>query len=452
MHVPTDMSEALFREAFSSMLEKAMREEDFQAMREQFNQRFPQMPMREDWGAFTEFAGMGGMDEGLSRAGIPTLASVEAWKAANDVRRANQEGKIIEGYIGTEQGMLHPDDLVEQYANLSQGRKIHYHASPPCQSFTSAQRRTGVAGKTNEEIHEDRLSAFPMIGNALYTVEQMMKHPDIDLRSWSLEEAPAVAKFIQKQPHLLDPYVSKPFQKRVMELLRNHPKLDAINFGVPSTRGRTFIGEGWKAEPTHYHRDRKPIAGAKMSPSVLDFLPHLAREEEENRPVKQGVVDTMLSRGNISPEVAEYLMNTSFISQSGGINPGTGKNNRGEYPQWHDVNAKSVKRGLPTTFQHRKPVSSHTTGITHNMPSLAYNRRLTPQEVLMIQGIRPDYDISSALTAPPYTTVNPRTGKVKSIRAIDQQLGNVVSGAVSNAIGRGILGSNQQKTLLDDFR
>jgi len=428
------------------MLMKAPTDWDLQQMRADFDRRFPQMPMRNDWGAFTEFAGMGGMDEGLSRAGIPTLASVEAWRAANDVRRANHDGKIIEGYIGTEQGMLHPDDLVEQYADLSQGRKIHYHASPPCQAFTNAQRRTGPAGKTDEEIHESRMSAFPMIGNALYTVEQMMKHPDIDLQSWSLEEAPAVAKFIQENPHLLEPYVSKPFQKRVMQLLRNHPKLDAINFGAPSTRGRTFIGEGWKAEPTHYHRDRKPIPGTKMSPSVLDYLPHLERDEQENKPQRKAVIDGMLAQGNISPEVAEYLMNTSFISQSGGTNPGTGKH-KGEYPQWHDLNATSKKTGLPTTFQHRKPITSHVTGITHNMPTLAYNRKLTPQEVMMIQGIRPDYDISSAMSASPYIA-----SSGKRINALDQMIGNVVHGSVSNAIGRGILGSNQQKTLLDDFR
>ena len=80
-----------------------------------------------------------------------------------------------------------------------------------------------------------------------------------------------------------------------------------------------------------------------------------------------------------------------------------------------------------------------------------YNRRLTPEEVMMIQGIRPDYDISSALSAPSYKKVNSRTGKVKSIRAEDQMLGNVVAPPVSRAIGRSAFGSNKQKTLLDEF-
>jgi site-specific DNA-cytosine methylase len=439
------MTEALFQAAWSSMIEKAMSDQDFNTMMEIFNQRFPQAQMRDDVGVITEFAGMGGFDEGFRMAGIPTFASVEAWDAANDVRRDNQEGEVIQGYIGTEQGMLHPDDLIERYARASQGRPVHYHASPPCQAFTMAQRKTGPAGKTPEEIHEDRLAAFPMIGNALYTAEQMMRHPDINLNSWSLEEAPAVAQFIKENPHLLDKYVSKPFQHRVMQLLTNQPKLDAINFGVPTTRGRTFIGEGWNAEPTHYHRDRKPVGGAKPSPTVLDFLPHLQREEEENRPNKQAIIDQMLADGKISPPVADILMGQGWISQSGGVNPGTGRG-----APWLNPNATSKKTGLPTTFQHRKPLDSNTTGITHNMPSLAYKRRLTPQEVMMIQGFRPDYDISSA-AGRYYRKTNPRTGKVKSIPAADQMIGNVVSPAVSRAIARGAFGSNRQKTLMDDF-
>jgi site-specific DNA-cytosine methylase len=440
------MTEALFEAAWSSMLMKAPTDQDLQDMLARFDLRFPQMPMRDDVGALTEYAGMGGFDEGFRMAGIPTFASVDAWDAANDVRRDNQEGEIIQGYIGTEQGMLHPDDLIERYARASQGRPVHYHASPPCQAFTNAQRTAGAAGKTPEEIHEDRLAAFPMIGNALYTVEQMMKHPDINLNSWSLEEAPAVARFINENPRLLDKYVSKPFQKRIMQMLSNKPSLDAINFGVPTTRGRMWLGEGWNAEPTHYKRGLKPKSGRKESPSVLDFLPYLERDEEENRSNKQAIIDEMLADGKISSEVAELLMGESFITQSGGINPGTGK-----HSGWYNPNARTVAEGIPTTFLHRKPLTSHTTGITHNMPAIAYNRRLTPQEVMMIQGFRPDYDISSA-AGRYYRKTNPRTGKVKSIPAADQMIGNVVPPAVSRAIARGAFGSNQQKTLIDDFR
>ena len=80
-----------------------------------------------------------------------------------------------------------------------------------------------------------------------------------------------------------------------------------------------------------------------------------------------------------------------------------------------------------------------------------YNRSLTPEEVMMIQGARPDYDISSALSAPPYKKTSSK-GNVKSIRAENQMIGNAVSPPVMQAIGRSAFGSNKQKTLLDDFR
>jgi len=75
-----------------------------------------------------------------------------------------------------------------------------------------------------------------------------------------------------------------------------------------------------------------------------------------------------------------------------------------------------------------------------------YNRYLTPEEVMMVQGFRPDYDISSALSAPTY-----KASSGKPIKAINQMIGNVVSPAVSRAIGRGAFGSNAQKTLFDQF-
>jgi len=437
------MSEALFNEAFSLMLAKMLPSYDIEDMRANFESGFPRYPMRDDVGLIAEYAGMGGFDEGFASMGIPTIASVDAWNAANQVRAANQEGEVIQGYIGTEQGQLHPDDLVERYADLSQGRPIHYHASPPCQAFTLAQRRTGPAGKTEEEIYESKLAAFPMIGNALYTAEQMIKHPDINLNSWSLEEAPAVAQFIKENPHLLDKYVSKPFQHRVMNLLKNQPKLDAIDFGVPTTRGRTFIGEGFTAEPTHYKYGTKPIAGREEGPSILDFLPHLADEERANQANKLAFLNQIVSEGKISPEVRDYLMSQGFVSQSGGINPGKGKGKG-----WMNVKANhpSQEGGPGTAFIHRKPLDSTFTGITHNLPSHMYNRYLTPEEVMMVQGFRPDYDISSALSAPTY-----KASSGKPIKAINQMIGNVVSPAVSRAIGRGAFGSNAQKTLFDQF-
>ena len=439
------MGEALFQEAWSSMIEK-MTPEDLEWMDQEYQRRFPQLPLLDDFGVITQYSGGGFADMGFRQAGLPILSSVDAWKPANDVRIINQEeGEVLSGYLGREQGELHPDDMVEHYANISQGKKVHFHASPPCQAFTRAQRQgTGAAAKTKEQIFEDKMAAWPLIGDAFYTVEQMLKHPDINLVSWSLEEAPDVAKFALENPHLLDQYVSPQFKKKVLELLTNHPKLDAINFGAPTTRNRTFVGEGWNAEPTHYNLDRKPIPNLMPSPSVLDVLPHLQREEEENRPNKLAKLTEYRDKGRISQEVLDYLMSQGFISQSGGINPGKGG------ASWLDINMKRPrdKGGPGTAFQHRKPMTSTVTGITHNKPSHMYNRYLNPQEIMMLQGARPTYDLSAA-EGQYWHKFNPRSGNTKSIPAIDQIIGNAVAPPVARAIGRSVTGNNIQRRLMD---
>jgi site-specific DNA-cytosine methylase len=439
------MGEALFQEAYSTMIEK-MTPKDLKVMDEEYLRRFPQMPLRDDFGAITQYSGGGFADEGFRSAGIPILSTIDAWKPANDVRLLNQkEGEVLSGYLGRDQGQRHPDDMVEHYADISQGKKIHFHASPPCQAFTRAQRQgTSVAAKTPEEMEEDRVAAMPLIGDALYTVEQMIKHPDIDLASWSLEEAPDVAKYLKENPHFLDKYVSPPFKKKVMGLLTNHPKLDAIDFGAPTTRGRTFIGEGWNAEPTHYNSTYKPKPGRLPNPSVLDFLPHLQREEEENKPNKLAKLTDYRDKGRISQEVLDHLMAQGYISQSGGINPGKGG------ASWRNINSKhpSQEGGPGTAFLHRKPLTSSVTGITHNKPSHMYNRYLTPQEIMMLQGGRPTYDLSPA-EGQYWRKTNPRSGNVKSIAAVDQIIGNAVAPPVARAIGRSVVGNNLQRRLMD---
>jgi len=116
--------EALFQKAWSSMLMKASNvdKDILEQMKQNYDLRFPQMPMRDDAAAVTEFSGLGGADLGFEGAGIPVVTSVDAMSAANALRRENFDGEVIEGFIGTDQGQLHPDDLVERYADAAQGR------------------------------------------------------------------------------------------------------------------------------------------------------------------------------------------------------------------------------------------------------------------------------------------------------------------------------------------
>ena len=437
--------EALFQKAWSSMLMKASNvdKDILEQMKQNYDLRFPQMPMRDDATAITEFAGMGGADLGFERAGIPVSASVDAMSAANRLREANFEGDVIEGYIGTDQGMLHPDDLVERYADAAQGRKLHYHASPPCQAFSRAMRRSGPSGMDEQELHENRLKAWPMIGNAFYTVEQLMKHPDVNLNSWSLEEAPGVVDFVNEHPELLDPYVSPPFKKIIMALLRDKPnaKMDAVDYGVPTTRGRMFIGQGWDKNPTHYKATKKPQAGRLPSPSILDFLPHLEQEEKDNFANKKAIIDELLSRGQLNQEAAKTLLNQSFVTQMGSAFPGRGS--KGKTPAvWNDERRS-------TAFKHFKPVTETSTGITHNMLAHLYNRMLEPEEVAFAQGIDPTYNFEPARDMY-YRYITPK-GNKKSIPALKQTIGNVVVPPVMTAVANSAFGMSPQQSKLTDF-
>lgn len=441
--------EALFQKAWSSMLMKAsnLDKDVLENMGRIVGGKFPQLPMRDDVAAITEFAGGGGADVGFENAGVPVVASVDAMPAANRLREANFEGDVIEGFIGTDQGHLHPDDLVERYAGAAQGRRLHYHASPPCQAFTNAVRRSGPSGMTEQEIHENRLKAWPMIGNAFYTVEQLMKHPDVNLNSWSLEEAPGVVDFVNKHPELLDPYVSPPFKKIIMALLRDKPnaKMDAVDYGVPTTRNRMFIGQGWDKNPTHYKAGSKPKAGREEGPTILDFLPHLEQEEKDNYENKKSLLDILQSRGQLSPQAYSKLLNQGFLTQMGSAFPGNPKGKQGKRKGavWNDERKA-------TAYGHMKPLNQTTTALTHNLAALAYARMLEPEENAVISGFNPlTYNFEPARNMR-YNYVTPK-GNKKSYPALNQIIGNVVSPAVSRAIATSAFNMGPQQSKLTDF-
>ena len=81
------MGEALFQEAWSSMIEK-MTPEDLEWMDQEYQRRFPQMPLLDDFGVITQYSGGGFADMGFRQAGMPILSSVDAWKPAKIKRKA----------------------------------------------------------------------------------------------------------------------------------------------------------------------------------------------------------------------------------------------------------------------------------------------------------------------------------------------------------------------------
>lgn len=446
------MSEPLFEFAFSDMLWKAMTPEDKEEMKRLHDIMYPQLPMRDDIAGIHEQAGVGGTSSGMRRMGIPTAMGVDAWDAVNAVRRPYEE-KTMTAWLGTEQGQAHPDDQVEVYADALGGRRGHFGASPPCQLLTSA----GTGGLTAEERAERALGGIPPVLNAFYTAQQMQKHPDIDLNSWHVEQAKEVIPVLLNNQHLLfegETALDRDFGNRVIAMLRGkgemgtvkqNPRMNAIDYGAPSTRNRMIIGEGWQKRPTHYDRTRRnPIAGRLPSRSILDFMPHLEREWEENQGDVRYWLDELLSRGNLTESAVRELGAGPQISLSGATVPGRGGST------WDD--AKGPRNKQPRSFSHSYPANRHVSGMTHNRPTVMYLRPFSDEEFLMAQTFDPTYDLTpiKGMSHNTYTT-----GKRQKV--IDTALGNVLVPAVGAAIGGDAFNiplprlGNAQRTL-NDFR
>jgi len=452
------LSEALFEFAFSDMLWKAMTPEDLEEMARLNRIMFPQQEMRDDAAAIHEHAGIGGTSSGFRRAGIPTAMGVDAWDAINTVRRPYEENTMT-ALLGIDQGMAHPDDQIELYADALAGRKAHIGFSPPCQKLTSA----GNAGLSAAEREARALEGIPPIFNSFYTAQEMQKHPDIDLNSWHMEQAKEAIPILLKYPKLLDG-LDRDFRNKVFAMLRGdgtfgmpkqNPRMNAIDYGAPSTRNRMIIGEGWTKNPTHYDRTRrkKPVAGRLPSRSILDFAPHLQREWEENKGLTDEWIRALVEHGRLTPTGARELGDGPQISLSGATVPGKGNTGpeinalgmRGGGSVWDD--ARGPRNKQRRSFSHSYPANRHTSGQTHNRPTLMFNRPLTDEEWLAVQTFDPKYNTSpiDGLTHRTYTT-----GKQQKV--FDTGVGNVVVPAVGGAIASSAFGpSARQRTLLERY-
>lgn len=439
------MSEALFEFAFSDMLWKTMAPEDLEEITRLHNIMYPQLTMRDDIAAINEHAGIGGTSHGLKSIGIPTAMGVDAWDPVNVVRRPTEE-RTMGVWLGTEQGQAHPDDQVEIYADALAGRRGHFSASPPCQMLTSA----GTGGLTAEEVAERALKGIPPILNSLYTAQQMQKHPDIDLNSWHVEQAKEAIPVLLNNQHLLfegETALDRDFGKRVLAMLRGkgemgtlrqNPRMDAINYGAPSTRNRMIIGEGWSKNPTHYDQTRRknPVPNRSPSRSILDYLPHLQQQWVDNKEKRDEWLQALIQTGRLTETGASILGDGPQISISGAINPGKGNKGpvihplgiRAEGSTWDD--SKGGRNKQKRSFSHTYPANRHTSGQTHNPPAVMYDRQLEPEEWLAIQTFNPKYPIDAIrdLVHQTYTTG-------KSQKALHTALGNVLVPAVSRSIG-----------------
>ena len=177
---------------------------------------------------FDLFAGAGGFSAGAAQAGARVVACFENWDKGLAIHYANHPDCIhINMTLGGDVAVF-----VEEFRALvakvvPEGAVWHFHASPPCQSFSIAQRQKQPT-EALADAEADERSTLLMWSLA---VIRALKPP-----RWSLEQVPTAMKYLQKHvPWVFDSESG----------VGIYPKVFGYEFGAPTMRKRMFLGKGW---------------------------------------------------------------------------------------------------------------------------------------------------------------------------------------------------------------
>jgi len=169
------------------------------------------------------FCGCGGFSEGARASGHEVILAIDNW---DDALKTHEYNHPHTTHIKMELG----GDLEDCRALILKHvgkRKWHLHGSPPCQSLSVANRTQGSVSKGMRLV------------NWYFDLVHLCR-PD----SWSMEQVITAKKYIRPLGHIIN----------------------TANYGVPQTRKRLFVGEGWE-NPCHI--------GVV---SLVEKLPHLETE------------------------------------------------------------------------------------------------------------------------------------------------------------------------------
>ncbi|WP_131101514.1 DNA cytosine methyltransferase [Bacillus sp. SYJ] len=181
------------------------------------------------------FAGAGGLDMGIHKAGFDVRVSVEIESVYCETLRMNHpDWNVVEGDI-----MMYNKEKVLEQAKLKEGEVDLMIGGSPCQSFSTAGKRQAFSDprgqamlKFAELVREIRPKAF-MIENVRGLLSAALKHRPLSERGkdalpLTAEEHPGSAL-----SYLLEQFAGYNIQKPTV--------LNAANYGVPQKRERVFI-------------------------------------------------------------------------------------------------------------------------------------------------------------------------------------------------------------------
>jgi DNA (cytosine-5)-methyltransferase 1 len=301
--------------------------------------------------AISLFSGAGGMDVGLRKAGIESIASVELDKNCVETLRNNCKSRIFHSDIRE----LDPKAVLRSLAI----RSIDViHGGPPCQPFSQIGAQKGLG-------HKDGMLLFEMIRwiGAL--------KPKIFI----IEQVKGLLKHQETLAHLTQSLDSIGYRIDVNVL-------NSSDYGVAQMRERVIIVGSLEKQPSIMNSIRKKPRLLTVG-SVIDDLPKLGGHLFHNH------IDVTPARDR---ERISYVKEGEWLSKS--IAPkdiilGLTKKDTTKY--------RRLDRSLPSLTLRCGEIFYHPTT----------NRYLTPREYMRIHGYPDSYVLSGPIRS--------RTGQVSNL-------------------------------------
>jgi site-specific DNA-cytosine methylase len=371
--------------------DRAMARDVMPAYMEHYGQ--DQKPLRDDIVAAVEYAGLGGTEEGFRRAGVDTAISVDNWK---DVLMANAafnrdseaEHALIDLNDGGEGA---PKARAKRYADLADGRQLHYHASPFCQEVSGAR-----GSKKN-----NRILSWQHMNGIEDTWRELQRLLGKDNVSFSTEQSPNFKKpFLNPTGEDLRGLKRGEWRMPSEEFkhLIGMPNISAAQHGGIQTRNRAFFGDGWET-PERKFKTRK------TQRSIDSVMPWLKNDWQNAQDSRIDRLSRLVSEGRLGSEGLEYLTTVPSVTDSGTWRPG---NRDAVWPEgltrskktWADKIRIDGKMTYPEggkisrSLHHLKPLDEVGWSQTHHPIGLTDARFFTPQERLLYNAMNPSRDLS----------------------------------------------------------
>jgi len=365
-------------------------------------------PKKKNFNVLSFFSGAMGLDIGLHKAGFETLLTCEVDKASRQTIIANNPGIGLIGDI-----RAYTTDLILEYAGLKSREDVDLIVGgPPCQAFSSAGRRMGLADDRGNvflkfiEVIENINPKFAVIENVRGLLSATY---DIDLNPEEEEFLPHELKELKGATMF---YVYNRLRAAGYELSFN--LYNSANYGTPQVRERVIIICSRVNEKVPYLRPTHSQNGYFELPEWKTLKQAIGNLNGSNKefikfPEKRLKYYRMLKAGqnwrDLSEEMQKEALGKSY-------HLGGGKTGFFRRLDWH--------KPSPTLVTHP---AMPATDLGHPEE----DRPLSVQEYKRIQEFPDNWEIQGSLV-----------NKYK-------QIGNAVPISVGEAIGRLILELNEGK-------